>query len=909
MSEPQRARENREIIDGRWAVVGPAKSGGMASVVEAFDLSGEFGQVAIKRLPPASDDAWRRAAFEHEQEALAQLGHPNIVRLLFSGRDETSGQRYLVFPWYPTRLQDHMREAGAIPWPRWWLDLGRPILSALEVIHRQDIVHRDLKPANVLLDRDQVPVIIDFGIAKLRRRLAPERTVAGESPPFTPPETSTPLKYMATRDIHAWAALTAFAVSGDDPYPDPEPPAAEIRAAALETARSRMPPAVTDVLTRCLDAEPSRRPLTGGVLLADIEGALAVAKRAHEATRSKDAPIVHLHLTRRARDNLEAERDLWSAEVDELVEKDLEEERAVLQYAGESDQYVIVGTELSLRAAIDENGERLVIVNAVTLPDSTLERERIRGWPGPMRFSLAPAEDRVHAAEAISYLRREVALHTTERRSEEQRRRRARPLAVWRTLLALLRSLEVAQEDPLAYRAVRLTSRGIAFELARGLPPPDLVGQRRLAPCDTGTDFVADIVAVREREIMARSAAGDRHDVLGHGELRLDTHAATTAIDRQQRSLDAVEYGRARRPDLVTLLTQPASVRAPRPILGLTFSPGLDKPKQGAIEAALGSDDILLVQGPPGTGKTRFISELVVQTLNRDPDTRILISSQAHAALDNALTEVHGADPTIRLLRVARTDDDRVDPMVGELLLERSVEAWAEQVVRQGNAWLRRWATQKGVVVADVEGAMRLRELAAHLDLSGELSVQLAEGEAELERLRVEVRRASAAATATTVIRERAAELVELREGIRSAEAKARDELARLVEIDKLPAQTRLRGLSADGLRTQANALLPADEDAARQCEQLIELLADWHSRFGADPAFAAAALLRSQVVAATCVGLGGISGIEKIPFDLCIVDEASRATATELLIPMASRAGLCWSATIANCRPTSMTR
>ncbi len=670
MTEPPVSADHREIIDGRWAVVGPPRSGGMASVVEGFDLNGEFGQVAIKRLPAASDDSWRRAAFDHEQEALAQLGHPNIVRLLFSGPDEANCQRYLVFPWYPTRLQDHLQAAGAIPWSQWWHDFGRAILSALEVIHRQEIIHRDLKPANVLLDCNQAPVIIDFGIAKLQRRLAPERTVAGESPPFSPPETSTPRKYMATRDVHAWAALTVFAVSGDDPYPDPEPPPEELRAGALETARSRMPHAVADVIARCLDPEPSTRPATGGVLLADIEGALVVQERAQKATLSRDAPIVHLHLTRRARDNLEAERDLWSAEVDELVEKDLGDEQAVLQYAGEVDQYIIVGTELSLRAATDENGQRLVVINAVTLPDSTLERDRIRGWAGPVRFSVAAVDDRVAAAEAVSYLRREVSLHTTERRAEEQRRRRARPLAVWRTLLALLRSLETAQEDPIAYRSVRRTNRGLAFELARGQPPRDLIGQRRLAPCDTGTDFVADIVAISGREIIARQVAGDRHDVLPYAELRLDTRAATTAIDRQQRSLDAVEYGRARRPDLITLLTQPAAARAPRPILGLAFNPGLDEPKQHAIEAALGSDDILLVQGPPGTGKTRFIRELVVQTLNRDPDMRILISSQAHAPLDNALAEIHDADPTFALLRVARTDDDRVDPAVGNLLLE-----------------------------------------------------------------------------------------------------------------------------------------------------------------------------------------------------------------------------------------------
>jgi AAA domain/Protein kinase domain len=887
MDHPGHAHNERQIIDGRWAVIGTAVAGGMASVVETFDLTGEFKQVALKLLPATSDDRWRRAGFEREQQVLARLSHPNIIRLLSWGRDVQSGQRYLVFPWYPKRLQDHLKELGALSWDRWWESFGQPILSALELIHRQGVVHRDLKPANILLNADDAPVIIDFGIAKLEQQLAPERTIGGESPPFTPPEATTPKKYMATRDVHAWAALAVFAISGDNPYPDGDRQPVQVLATALDRARPHISSGVVDVISRCLSIEPDLRPPTAGVLLADVEAVLASEARAQDARLGVEAPLVHLHLTRRARDNLELERDLYPAEIDELVNEDLAGDRAVLPYAGDNSHYVIVGTELSLHVAVDDNGEALVVLNAATLPDSALERDRTRGWPGPVRFSVRSVDDHTTAADAISNLRREVALHAAERRAEDQRQRRARPLAVWRTLLSLLRSLETSKENPLAYQAVRLTRHGVAFELSRPASS-ELIGQRRLAPTDAGRDFVGEVVSIAQREIVMRTVSGDRRDVLSTGQLRLDTVAATTAIERQQRSLDAVEYGRALRPDLAKLLTEPASVRPPRPILGLTFSPGLDEPKQRAVESALGADDLLLVQGPPGTGKTRFIRELVVQALNRDPDTRVLISSQAHAALDNALLEVQDADPTIRLLRLARAEDERVDAGVTPLLLDSSLERWRKDVVMQGNAWLRQWAAQAGVIVPDIEGAMRLRELAAHLERVGELTLRLTEGEQRLEELRAETRRAPPSATPTTVLRERTEELDELREGIRTSEARAREEVARLIEIGHLPKDTRIRSLDTEDLLKQATTLLPEDIDAAQRCEQLIAMLADWHTRFGAGSAFRAAALLRSQVVAATCVGLGGIKGAESVPFDLCIVDEASRATATELLIPIA---------------------
>lgn len=523
----ERPAAERQIIGGRWAVVGERIQGGMASVIEAFDLDGEVGRVAVKVLPAATDDRWRRAAFQNEQEAIARLDHPNIVRLVEAGRDEGTGQRYLVFPWYPARLQDRLRERGPLAWETWWDAYGGPILRALELIHRQDVVHRDLKPANILVDDDERPIIIDFGIAKLERRLAPGDQPGGESRPFTPPEPETPAPYMATRDVHAWAALTVFAVSGADPNPDDDRSHDSVLSDALEVARDRLPSQVRAIVVECLAVEPADRPRTAGVLLAKIEAAIAAKAQADAARGRHHAPLVHLRLTRRARDTLELERDLYSAEVDELVADDLGDAAAVLPYAADSNQYVIVGTELSLHVAVDDDGERLAVINAAVMPDSALERDRIRGWPGPARFTVRPVADHAAAEEAVSYLRREVAAHDAARRADERQQRVARPLTVWRTLLSLLRSLEIAREDPLTYNGVRVAQRGgVVFTVARRLGP-ELLGQRRAAPTDDGRGLIGEVVSVDRRgSIVLRPLSGNPRDVLPNGQLRVDTYAA-----------------------------------------------------------------------------------------------------------------------------------------------------------------------------------------------------------------------------------------------------------------------------------------------------------------------------------------------------------------------------------------------
>src|SRR5262249_48358308 len=72
-----------------------------------------------------------------------------------------------------------------------------------------------------------------------------------------------------------------------------------------------------------------------------------------------------------------------------------------------------------------------------------------------------------------------------------------------------------------------------------------------------------------------------------------------------------------------------------------------------------------------------------------------------------------------------------------------------------------------------------------------------------------------------------------------------------------------------------------------KQFLELQEIYAAWEETFGRSPAFTAALLASCQVVAGTCLGIMSIRGIEELDYDLCILDEASKATPTETLIPL----------------------
>jgi serine/threonine protein kinase len=167
-------------------------------------------------------------------------------------------------------------------WTSWWDGFGDPILGALETAHQQEIEHRDLEPANIMLDVDNRPKVIDFGIAKLYRMLSPEGTVDAASAPFTPPEPAAESPPM-TRDTHAWGALTAFAVSGLDPYDSHVEPYAQLENARLR-ARAALPVAIRSIIDDCLSTTTNVRPRNAMVLAARLDAAF-------EQTRRTDAEL------------------------------------------------------------------------------------------------------------------------------------------------------------------------------------------------------------------------------------------------------------------------------------------------------------------------------------------------------------------------------------------------------------------------------------------------------------------------------------------------------------------------------------------------------------------------------------------------------------------------------------------
>lgn len=200
--------------------------GGSGIVHEA--QSGSSGQsVAIKILRLGVDTASALARFNFERQALELMDHPNIARILDSGKT-SHGRPYLAIELVRgTRITTFCEEHALSIRDR--IELFLIVCDAIQYAHQQGIIHRDIKPSNVLVSREKgiaTPKVIDFGIAKGLSKASPatvEKTAADQllgTPAYMSPEqVDMGGRAVDTRsDIYSLGALLYELLSGFPPF-------------------------------------------------------------------------------------------------------------------------------------------------------------------------------------------------------------------------------------------------------------------------------------------------------------------------------------------------------------------------------------------------------------------------------------------------------------------------------------------------------------------------------------------------------------------------------------------------------------------------------------------------------------------------------------------------------------------
>ena len=268
---------NLEGDFGDYELLEEIGRGGMGVVYRARQRSLDR-VVAIKRMvfgPGSDPDLVKR--FRAEAVSAAALRHPNIVAIHEVGVHE--GQHFFVMDYVQGQSLAHLVTAGPLP-ARRAAGYLKTLAEAVHYAHERGILHRDLKPANVLIDEQDQPRIVDFGLAR-RLEGASELTVTGQvlgSPHYLPPEQATAQRGRVSRrtDVYGLGATLYHLLTGRPPFQ------AESLAQTLDLVLHTEPVAprllnpsvprdLETICLKCLEKEPAKRYPTAQMLAEELD--------------------------------------------------------------------------------------------------------------------------------------------------------------------------------------------------------------------------------------------------------------------------------------------------------------------------------------------------------------------------------------------------------------------------------------------------------------------------------------------------------------------------------------------------------------------------------------------------------------------------------------------------------------
>jgi superfamily I DNA and/or RNA helicase len=429
------------------------------------------------------------------------------------------------------------------------------------------------------------------------------------------------------------------------------------------------------------------------------------------------------------------------------------------------------------------------------------------------------------------------------RRLIEQKRkqRRADLVETWQNILFLDRDIKLNSLLQVEYASWHSDENNtvIRVELLNDINADELIpaGQLLLMPTKKEKTMSVGHYLRQEGKFLLISKLRDcnLNHIASAGKLLLDERQWSASWNRQRVALEAVVNERCMNPRLPDILLDPSQAgQSTVEEIEHFFNTDLDNYKKEVVAQSLSTKDLFLIQGPPGTGKTVVISEIIAQILSKKPKSHILLVSQSNVAVDNVLTKVGTLLPDARIVRIGR--EENIGQDVGEFFVDRRIADWVKHVRERTKKYLNEHR----------EVSIEVKDLEEYLDF---LQSTLKAVENFTEKANIQ------------------------------ADKTISENLQIL--SDRFP-YLKIEP-TVNSLKNVAQEIQKEIENQKSPLELCLET---WIKRVGTLEDFEAAYLQASSIVAGTCVGIAGKRSLPE-RFDWVIIDEAGRATPSEILIPL----------------------
>lgn len=263
------------LLAGRYEIQERLGFGGMGSVYKARDR--ELDRcVAIKVIrPELAEDSEILRRFKQELILARQVTHRNVIRIFDLGEDR--GTKFITMEYIDGQnLKTIVAEKGKLPYEE-SSAIVQQVCFALEAAHAEGVVHRDLKPSNIMIDRNGKVSVMDFGIA---RSVGPGgMTITGMlvgTPEYMSPEQVKGEHVDARSDLFSLGLILYELLTDKKPYPGGSSESVMFRRTAEKPrpaleADPSVPPALSDVVSKCLEIDPGKRYPSARQISEDLE--------------------------------------------------------------------------------------------------------------------------------------------------------------------------------------------------------------------------------------------------------------------------------------------------------------------------------------------------------------------------------------------------------------------------------------------------------------------------------------------------------------------------------------------------------------------------------------------------------------------------------------------------------------
>jgi serine/threonine protein kinase/Tol biopolymer transport system component len=274
-----------------YKILSKLGEGGMGVVYKARDTKLDR-DVALKFLPlELTKDPDARERFIHEAKAASALSHPNVCTI--HDIQEHDHQLFIVMDYVDGQTLRQKKDTISI---KQAIDIAIQVADGLAAAHEKGIVHRDIKPENIMIRRDGIVQVMDFGLAKLRgraTRLTKEGSTVGTAG-YMSPEQIQGLDTDHRSDIFSYGVLLYEILTGELPFKGVHETAlayeiVNVDPAPMSSIKPNINPLLDAIVLECLEKEPQERTQSMAQVSLDLK------RYKRESSRQRASRVTAAH--------------------------------------------------------------------------------------------------------------------------------------------------------------------------------------------------------------------------------------------------------------------------------------------------------------------------------------------------------------------------------------------------------------------------------------------------------------------------------------------------------------------------------------------------------------------------------------------------------------------------------------